>query len=542
MATHLQNIFCYEGKKGPGDHEDLIEDKFSYIATKPDVKHNDLTNKKSKIPKKTIPVPFTPILRKDDNLKQTFNCPITKKMIRREIRKLDIKKAPGIDGIRNKVIKLLEESLSDILHVLFSASLKMSYHPKRWKEVSITMLLKPNKDKQELGSYRPVSLLSNLGKLLERCITYLIYNLAEENKIINKSQSGFRRGRSTHDQIVRILDDIISGFNLSKTSTAVFLDVEKAFDKVWHKGLIVKLHELGISVMFTHWILSFLNERLISVKVEDSHSKTFTPVCGVPQGSPISPLLFILYVSDIPSSSKCKQSQFADDIAVWASANNKKNALRSSIQDNLQNQLDKLYQWCNKWRIGLNPSKTIQINFFKKISKPVHLKLNGTTVNVQTSTKFLGVTLDQRLSLEEHVENTLKRCNLRLLQLYGLKHKPSSKVLLVIYKSFIRSLVDYCPVVTLCLKDYLLNKLELMQNKFIRFAFHLPRTTTKANLLARSGLVSIQTRCENLSKTWFENASSTNESIIDVVHSSKYFEGFNNRKPPMKILKDLIEI
>ena len=171
-------------------------------------------------------------------------------------------------------------------------------------------------------NYRPISLLSCVGKFMESIMAKKIYLWAENNNIINKIQSGFRKNHNTNDHIYRLLQCIKQGFNRHRTTTAVFLDVEKAFDRVWHDGLIHKLSLLGINKEILDWLKSFLHKRCCAVTIDDQLSESFTPIYGVPQGSPLSPILFILYVSDIPNSgsNSIHVTQFADDIAIWCTA------------------------------------------------------------------------------------------------------------------------------------------------------------------------------------------------------------------------------
>ena len=278
-----------------------------------------------------------------------FDCPlqedhiISSDEINSFIMKLDVNKAPGRDTISNKLIKYLSTSLSKILSNIFTNSLRSGHLPSCWKVADVKMIHK-KKSKTDPGNYRPVSLLNNLGKIMEKVITTRIYTWAESNNIINKSQSGFRKNNNTTNQIFKLSQTVLQGFNRGQITTVVFLDVEKAFDKVWHKGLLYKLKKKKLPEKYIRWINSFLTEREIKVKINNSLSEEIIPTRGVPQGSPLSPILFILYVADIPTDKTVNTSQFADDIAAWCT-----HRRNSENEKKLQKYLNKLSVWCNKW-------------------------------------------------------------------------------------------------------------------------------------------------------------------------------------------------
>ena len=187
------------------------------------------------------------------------------------------------------------------------------------------MLHKPGKPKSEITSYRPLSLTSCLGKILEKIITNRIKDRCNENNIINKQENGFRSKRNTNDNLFKLTQSLKQNINNGFVTSAVFLDVEKAFDQVWHAGLLHKMKKFGIDQNLLRWINSFLCERSISIKIKDIKSDFFSPKHGVPQGSPLSPILFTIYVSDIPQPENVQTttlSQFADDIALWAYGRN----------------------------------------------------------------------------------------------------------------------------------------------------------------------------------------------------------------------------
>ena len=372
-----------------------------------------------------------PSILKTSNVEEIEN-EITMTEIGKYIDNLDIKKACGDDKITNKLIKFLRPSLVIILKDLFNMSFKYGYIPKNWKTAIVTMIPKPGKDKYEVKNYRPISLINCLGKLLEKIITDKLYSFVNTNNIINKEQSGFQKNKSTYDQLFQLTQSVSQNFNRKHRTAALFLDIDKAFDRVWHDGLRYKLIKANIPVNFIRWISNFIKDRKIQVKIENEKSEYLIPFNGVPQGSSLSPLLFLIYVADIPKAGKnVNTSQFADDIAIWTSITQPE-----KTNKNLQENLIKLKDWCNKWRIGLNAGKTKLLIFSnRKHNETLNLQVNGVKIIVieYGEVKFLGVTLDSALTLKRHMEiikaETAKQLNV-LYKLKGVQYGPSTKTLI----------------------------------------------------------------------------------------------------------------
>ena len=257
-----------------------------------------------------------------------------------------MKKAVGDDGI--KIIQYLKPSLLPILHNYLNITLHKGYHTINWKQIKAILLNKPGKLKSNPINYRTISLIHNLSKIMEKLLTIRITKWAEENKKLNKEQAGFRAFRSTFDKIFELTQTTMHAKNVKHYSAAVFMDVEKAFDKVWHDGLIHKLIEMGMPALYVRYISSFLKDRSFYVIVEGLKSKRIKLNFGVPQGSALSAILFILYVAGIPipTTKQTYLSQFADDIKLYGWGKGFK-----TIQRNLQKSLDEIIIFCGKLRI-----------------------------------------------------------------------------------------------------------------------------------------------------------------------------------------------
>ena len=210
-------------------------------------------------------------------------------------------KAPGHDTITHELLRLAIGTPFYIhLAKLFTFSLRIGYIPTAWKLATLCMLIKPDKLPSLTTSYRPISLLSTIVKLFERVIEKRLRKHLEDTGFLSKYQSGCRKAKSTNGHLFRLSQTVMESFNRGEQVIASFLDVEKAFDNVWHNGLRYKIFQLGLPTKVTRWLSDFLVGRVIQVKVDGFLQSKIYPKAGVPPGSVLSPLLFLIYVSDMP--------------------------------------------------------------------------------------------------------------------------------------------------------------------------------------------------------------------------------------------------
>ena len=386
-------------------------------------------------------------------------------------------KAPGPDTIPNEVLRLgTTTSLFHHLAKLFTSSIQLGYIPTAWKIATLRMLLKPDR-------------LPSL-------------TIAEHIGFINKHQSGFRRAKSTDDHLFRLSQSIMESFNRGEHVVAAFLDVEKAFDNVWHNGLRHKIFQLDLPTKMTRWLSDFLVGRLIQVNVNNFFSNQINPKAGVPQGSVMSPLLFLIYVNDLPAPhhNQNSLSQFADDTTQWAFSLNRTLCSKTFTAKLLQQDLLKLAMWCAKWRNKLNPEKTKVIIFSRSIltrKTELNLKLYGETLKIYPQVKFLGITFDSQLNFKKHFEDILDRCNTRYYRLGLLANKrwgPSPSTLIQIYKQCVRPIFEYGTLSTITTSDSIISKIQRLQNKFIRLALRLPKYICSKLLHDSTGLPYVEDR------------------------------------------------
>ena len=371
-------------------------------------------------------------------------------------------KAPGPNNIYNEILRLdTTASLFHHLARLFTSSIQIGYIPTAWKLATLRILLNPEKLPSFTSSCRPISVMSSIMKLFERVIEQRLRSYLEDIGFINKYQSGFRQAKSTDDHLFRLSQPVMESFKRREHVVAVFLDVEKAFDNVWQNGLKYKIFMLDLLSKMTRWLSDCLVGRVIQVNVNGFLSDKVRPITGVPQGSVLSPLIFPIYVNDLPNSHhrQNSKSQFADDTALWAASKNVQFAAKHLLKG-----LPKLAKWCAKWRIKLNPEKTKVIIFsrspFARKSEPV-LKLYGKRLKIYPQVKFLGIIFDSKLTFPKHFEEILGRCNTRYHRarlIVNKKWGPSPYTILQIYKQCVRPVFAYGSLSTITTLDTIISK------------------------------------------------------------------------------------
>ena len=321
------------------------------------------------------------------------------------IRNLDTNKAHGYDNISVRIIKIFGNSICKPLEIIFRCCLEVGIFPAIWKKANIVPIHKKN-ERNLLKNYRPVSLLPVCSKIFERIIFNSLYNYLHINKLLHPNQSGFKPSDSCTNQLVSISHLIFSSFDHpnSHEVRGVFLDMSKAFDKVWHEGLLYKLKCFGISRNLFNILKSFLSNRLQRVTLNGQNSELRVIRAGVPQGSILGPLLFLIYVNDLPQNLRSTVKLFADDVSLFSVV---KNDVSLSAND-LNHDLAMISNWSLQWKMSFNPDPSKQANevlFSRKRNANPHPNLffNGTKVNRVVSQKHLGITLDEKLSFNEHV-------------------------------------------------------------------------------------------------------------------------------------------
>ncbi|KFM71947.1 putative RNA-directed DNA polymerase from transposon X-element, partial [Stegodyphus mimosarum] len=319
------------------------------------------------------------------------------------VKRLRMRKAPGFDEITNLTIKYLPDCILLRYVKILNRCLDLSYFPYIWKKAKVILLPKPGKDCTRAEGFRPISLLPGLGKILERII---LKRMQPYLDILPSEQFGFRAGLSTTKQLVRLTEYLGEALHIKQIVALLMLDVAKAFDRVWHEGLIYKLINFNFSRELVHLIYSFIRERTFYVSVGSDTSGHQRLGAGVPQGSILGPLLYIIYVADFPKDGITTNHYlgcYADDTAI---------ATRSISPDyavkKLQLLMPAIEKWCEKWRISINAAKSkLLIVRRTRTRKPIteRLILFGTVVPVVKHATYLGVIINEKLTWKQHVNS-----------------------------------------------------------------------------------------------------------------------------------------
>lgn len=385
------------------------------------------------------------------------------------VKNLKINKASGLDNICPRIIKRLPVVAFHLLALIYTSCLKNAYFPDCWKIAKTIPIPKPNKNRREVSSYRPIALLSVFSKMLERTIYHRLVLEMEDHQCIPPFQFGFRLAHSAVHAIKYLIDYIRAALKSKKTVAALYFDVAKAFDAVWHNGLIYKMLQIGFSNWLIRITVSFLRYRKFQVHIGGKASSRRNIPYGVPQGSVLSPALYNVFVYDIPTPLKSKISEFADDTVLFSAGRTIKGLVKGVISD-----AKRTIKFFRKWKISINTGKTqIMFHTLRKTKQlpPESVSLGGQVIPRSTSVKYLGIHLDNRLTLRRHIEEKAGAADnlVRVFYPYIKRNNfATQKLKLKIYKTYVRPALLYgAPLLSTIATS---NKaiLQRKQNKFLR--------------------------------------------------------------------------
>lgn len=362
-------------------------------------------------------------VRKHRNSIDKDYTPIGIETIASKIKTLQWRKAPGFDDISNKAIRLLPKHVLQVLVRLINGILQHGIFPNIWKKAVLISIPKKSKDPTKLNNRRPISLLPGLAKLCESVVKDQIQAFAESHGIIKANQFGFRNRLAAVYQAAHLAAIVEANNRPRRKVIAVFLDVAKAYDRVWKDGLIHKLVKLQFPNTICKLILSWITQRTFVVRVGSHLSSVRTAVEGLPQGSALSPLLFNIFVHDLPHFQENPliwSLQFADDTAVVAVGRDFDSARNRAIIG-----LNKIANFCSQWKIELNQDKTEAILFGRSRPQDYHINFQGQIIKLKNSATYLGVIFDRNLNFQKHTESRKKFAIYRLRQLRGLLNQKS---------------------------------------------------------------------------------------------------------------------
>lgn len=388
---------------------------------------------------------------------------ISSPVILKLLKSLDCNKSAGPDGLHPYLLKNCAECLVYPINILFNKSVSLGTVPKIWKTATVTPIHKKG-SKRDIANYRPISKLCVLAKILERLVHDQIY--AALKQCFSPQQHGFLKGRSTTTNLISFIDTVTAGMEGGGQVDAIYTDYSKAFDRIDHSTLLEKLNDAGIRGDLFRWLTSYVGDRCQTVALGGYTSVPSLIPSGVPQGSILGPLLFIIFINDI---GQCFQHSnfvlYADDMKIYKIIKNRQDA------ELLQSDLDNLHKYCLLNKLDLNILKCCCITFSRSTMTYSHdYKINGQALIRTDSVTDLGVTLDSKLLFDKHIENiTVKATKTLGFILRVTKDFKLIKTLKILFCSLVRSQLEYASQVWNPCYDKYISLLEKPQRKFLRF-------------------------------------------------------------------------
>ncbi len=379
---------------------------------------------------------------------------------------LDTTKAKDLYDISPKLLRLGARELSPNLTKIFNISLRTGKFPGKLKFAKVIPVFKAD-SKLEAGNYRPISLLPIIGKVFERLVYNRLYSFISKFNILTSKQFGFQKGKSTEHALVELQSKIINAYENKLNSCSIFLDFAKAFDTVNHSILLDKLYHYGIRGPLHDWFKSYLSNRQQCVEVNGHVSEFQVVRHGVPQGSILGPLLFLIYINDIVTTSpKIDFLLFADDTSIFLADKSLK-----SLESTLNEELSSVSNWLKANKLSLNIKKSNILVFRNKVTKTtetIDVKINGSPIEEKTYAKYLGLLIDNKLTFEKHIDHVLTKMKKGNGILAKLRYFVPEDSLRNVYFAHIQSHLNYGSLVWGSAARYHINKIIQSQKKSIK--------------------------------------------------------------------------
>lgn len=445
------------------------------------------------------------------------------------IGKLKLNKAPGYDLITAKALKELPKEGVTLLTYIYNACLIRSFVPPQWKVAQISMIHKPGKPADQVSSYRPISLLPILSKILETLFLKRLMPIINSRSLIPDHQFGFRKQHGTIEQVHRLVETIHTTFENKQYCTAAFLDISQAFDKVWHQGLLYKIKKT-LPINYYLFIKSYLDNRYFYINEENEISDLSAILAGVPQGSVMGPTLYLLYTSDLPQTDGVLIGTFADDTAVLSVHKNP-----TVARNTLQNSINNISTWLNDWRIKANETKSVQVTFTLNQGTCSPITINQTEIPQEDTAKYLGIYLDRRLTWKKHIQTKRKALDIQLNKMKFLIHPRSGLCMenkLLIYKCILKPIWTYGIQLWGTASNSNVDILQRFQSKTIRKISNAPWYITNNQLHRELNIPPIKDEIKNhLAKYKTRIAQHPNALAANLMRNTNTFTRLQRRAP-----------
>ena len=432
--------------------------------------------------------------------KEEYGIPFNIYELEMAIDQVEEKRKGGTDGIEPAMVKNMGTTMKQWLLDIYNESWKTGEVPGLWKKAEIIPILKPGKDPSKPDSYRPVSLTQVFAKVMERMVAERMNYWMENKGIINNWQTGFQRGKSCEDQIIRLTQSTQDGFEAREKTLMVALDCSKAYDRVKKGRLWQRMIEEKMPGPMIRWFKSFTEGRIARTRVGTEHSKWRPFRDGVPQGAVTSPLMFLIYVNQWNEfkHQEVEYCGFADDLALWTRGKE-----IAEMEEKIQNALNKVELWTKKNNLLMNASKTECILFSldnKDKMYKTNLSLNGVKLQAKENIRLLGVQMDHKLTFKEHVKNVISKMKRRTNILRAIAGKdwgwnPNS--LVKIYRTMVESIVWFCVAGWFpWISKTNIKKIEATQREALRIITGHTKTTKDSHVYLESNINPISTEAK----------------------------------------------
>ena len=408
-----------------------------------------------------------------------YLVPATEQEILEIIQNLENKSSSGDDYISNLIIKTACTTIASYLTYLINKSMNQGVFPDTLKKAKVIPLFKEG-SKTDVNNYRPISLLTIWSKIIERVIYNRMYHFMERFSPLYNKQFGFRAKHSTIDALVDLTENIRS--RSCKKVIGFFSDLKKAFDTLDHSILLSKLERLGFRGNCLAWLISYLSDRYQRVEVNGISSQWRKIEHGVPQGSILGPLLFLIYINDLPAACPdIKILLFADDTSLMA--------VDEQI-DHLNSNLLMLGKWLNATKLALNLSKTIQMNLKPSASNDF-LLFNSCPILVKPVCKYLGVYVDNKLSFRSHIEYVKTRLGKQSGIISKLRHFVPKFELMNYYKTNVVPIIEYGILVFGCCSYKAQEPIFIMQKKILKLIYFRKRSDSCDDIFLKNECLTV---------------------------------------------------
>ena len=472
----------------PRDKANILNNQYSSVFTRED--------------KSNIPEP------PGDPYPTMNEITVTEEGVLRLLLKTNPHKASGPDQLPARILKECAHELAPLLTSFFNKTLQDGCLPDDWKKANVSAVFKKG-DRHAAANYRPVSLTSICCKIQEHVITSSIMKHLSQHSILTDGQHGFRAKRSCETQLVTLIHELAANLEAGSQTDLIILDFSKAFDKVPHERLLRKLSHYGIRGRTLSWIREFLSNRQQEVIVDGAVSDPAPVVSGVPQGTVLGPILFLVFINDLPSELVCPTRLFADDCIVYNRIRNRNDS------DKLQRDLDTLGQWERRWGMEFHPQKCSVLSCTRSHKpKSFAYTLKGHTLEHQTTTKYLGVDITSKLSWDTHINRITKKASSMLgfvrrnLKVANRNTKSNA------YYTLIRPHLEYCCTIWSPHTDEEIKRLETIQRQCARYVCNQYDRTASVTALLKD--LSWDTLASRRTKTQLTLLFKIVHGIVDI--------------------------